>query len=135
MTTESSATPAKQPKISVERHSLIAQHAEAPVGEAAATDAHEVHDAVAGGAQFGAHDLAEDRHVVAVEKSPAEAEENEEHESPSRRVPALPTPNSAGRNKVMPMALTKMRPRGVRRIHRSASAPPTSAPTRDAICT
>src|SRR4051812_4899917 len=61
----------------VEGRVAVAEVAEAPVGEAAATDAHEVHDAVAGGAEVGAGDLAEDRHVVAIEEAPTDAEEDE----------------------------------------------------------
>ena len=56
---------------------VIAENAETPIGKAATTDADKVHDAVAGGAEFGPGDLGKDGHVVAIEKSPAEAEEDE----------------------------------------------------------
>ncbi len=48
--------------------------------------------------------------------------------------PALPTPKIAGTIRLMPMALTKMRPRSCRRIQRSASQPPARAPTMAATC-
>src|SRR6516162_5019674 len=63
------------PKNDTERNIPVAEDAEAPVGQAAATDADEIHDAVAGGAQLGPHDLRQNRHIVAIEKPPAEAEE------------------------------------------------------------
>jgi len=62
----------------VERHLLIAQRAEAPVGQPAATDAYEVHDTVARGAQLRSNDLSKNGHVVAIEDTPAEAEQDEE---------------------------------------------------------
>ena len=67
---------AKTPKITFSGTWRSRSSAEAPVGEAAATDADQVHDAVAGRAQLGAHDLAQDRHVVAVEEAPAEPEQD-----------------------------------------------------------
>ena len=94
-TTDTRATPANTPKMTFSG-TAVAQDAEAPVGEPAATDAHEVHDAVAGGAQFRPHDLAQDRHVVAVEEAPAEAEQDQERDGQRRASPALPTPNIAG---------------------------------------
>jgi hypothetical protein len=63
---------------SEERHVTIAQCTEAPVGQAAAADADEVHDTVAGRAQLRTDNLAEDRHVVRVEESPPDAKKNEE---------------------------------------------------------
>src|SRR5687767_15574571 len=55
----------------IERDVAIAQRAESPIAETAAADADKIHDSVTGGAPFRSRDLAEDRHVVAVEKSPA----------------------------------------------------------------
>ena len=49
-------------------------------------------------------------------------------------VPAWPTPNIAGTMRLMPIALVKMRPRSWRRIQRSATKPPPSAPTIAATC-
>src|SRR6185503_6778336 len=59
-------------------HVKIAQPAKAPVGEAAATDADQIHNPITRGAQFGTDDLAEDGHVVAIEKPPAKPEQREE---------------------------------------------------------
>lgn len=61
-----------------EGDAAVAEDAEAPVAEAAAGDADEVHEAIASGADFGAGDLAEDGHVIAVEEAPADAEEDQE---------------------------------------------------------
>src|SRR5215204_3685485 len=57
---------------------LIAEMPKTPVGKAAATDAHEIHNAVTCRPQFGAGDLAEDGHVVRIKKSPAETKQNKE---------------------------------------------------------
>ena len=99
---------AKMPKMASSGTCSIAQRAEAPIGEPAATDAHEVHESVAGRAQLGAGDLAEDRHVVAIEEAPADAEEDEKgngdpEQAGLRRVP---TPNIAGTISDIPIALT-----------------------------
>jgi hypothetical protein len=69
----------------VERHLVVAEPAEADVGQAAARDAGQVHEAVAGGALVGPGDLREDRHVVAVEEAPAQAEEHEEGDGQRER--------------------------------------------------
>ena len=61
----------------------IAQSAETPVGEAATTDADQVHNPVTGRAQFGTDDLAENRHVVAVEKPPAQPEQGKKGDGDS----------------------------------------------------
>jgi hypothetical protein len=70
----------------VEGHMTIAQGAEQPVAEAAAGDADEVHDAVAGGSPLRSGNLAENRHVVAVKESPAEAEQDEPEDRERQRV-------------------------------------------------
>src|SRR5688572_32475800 len=63
----------------------IPQRAEGPVAEAATADANEIHDAVTGRTPFRSCDLAEDRHVVTVEKSPAEAEDDQPHDCDAER--------------------------------------------------
>ena len=63
----------------------IAHHAEAPVGQAAATDADQVHKPVTRGPEFGANELTEDGHVIAVKEAPAESEENEEADGHDER--------------------------------------------------
>src|SRR5262245_60497183 len=55
-------------KNDVERHPAVAQHAESPVGQAAATNTDEVHNPVAGSSKARLNDLREDRHVVAIEE-------------------------------------------------------------------
>ena len=47
------ATPANTLKMEIERHVSVAEQAEAPIGQAATTDADQVHDPVAGRAQLG----------------------------------------------------------------------------------
>lgn len=68
----------------VERGSLISEHTEDPVAEAAAGDAHKIHHTVTGCAVFGARDLAKDGHVVAVKEAPADAE-NDQAEDGNRQ--------------------------------------------------
>src|SRR5437764_9890791 len=60
--------PGKDTKNYVERHMTITERTKRPVAESAATDADEIHDAIARRAQLRSHNLTEDRHVVAVEK-------------------------------------------------------------------
>ena len=112
----------------------VAQGAEAPVRKAAATDADQVHDAVSGRPHFGTHDLGENRHVVAIEESPADAVEDQERDRQAelrRQADA----EQRRQEEVIPMALTKIRPRSVRRIQESASQPPRPTPTSEANCT
>jgi hypothetical protein len=69
----------------IERDLVVPHDAEAPVGEAAATDAHQIHEAVGGGAVFRPDDLAEDGHVVAVKEPPADAVEDQECDGDAQR--------------------------------------------------
>src|SRR6185437_2777160 len=61
-------------------HVVIAHPAECDGGARADADAHEIHESVAGGAMFGSGDLAKDGHVVAIEKSPTDAEYDHERD-------------------------------------------------------
>ncbi len=47
------------------------------IGKAAATDADQVHDTVAGGSEVRSRYLAEDGHIVAIKKAPAEPKQNQ----------------------------------------------------------
>src|SRR4051812_27852348 len=62
----------------IQRHTAITQSAERPVGKPTAAYAYHVHDSVAGGPQVGSRDLTKNRHVVAIEESPAEAKQHQE---------------------------------------------------------
>lgn len=66
----------EQAETDIQRNFGILQTTKTPIGQSANADAHKVHDTVAGGAVIGSDDLREDRHVVAVEKPPAQAKEN-----------------------------------------------------------
>ena len=89
----------------VERHAAIAQRAEAPVGQPAATDADEVHDAVAGRPQLRPHDLATGSACCCSRRSPSRARTGRGTPRRRRAYPALPTPKIAGAIRPMPMAL------------------------------
>ena len=51
--------------------------AKAPVSQATATDADQIHDPVTRRAKLGANNLRENRHVVPIKEPPAETEEHE----------------------------------------------------------
>src|SRR5204862_6600654 len=63
----------------------IAQRSKTPVGEAATTDTHHIHDAVASGARMRRNDLAKNWHVVAIEKAPAETEDRKKDDGAAER--------------------------------------------------
>ena len=57
---------------------MVAHPAEHDRRAGSDTDADQIHKAVAGGPIFGTDDLAEDWHVVAVEKAPTQSEQTHE---------------------------------------------------------
>lgn len=67
----------KNAKADVQWDFGILESTESPIGKTAEADAYEVHDAVSCGTLMGTDDLGEDRHVVAIEKSPAQSKEDQ----------------------------------------------------------
>src|SRR5262245_14613850 len=66
---------AEDPK---KRNMPVAQDSKAPIRKPTAADADQVHDAIPGGAQLRAGDLAEDGHVIRVEEAPSQPEKDKE---------------------------------------------------------
>ena len=70
----------------------------------------------------------QDRHVVAVEEAPAEAEQDQEQRRPPPACRRCRRRRSPGRSAIMPMALTKMRPRSCDASSGRPSHPPSDRP-------
>ena len=64
----------------------VSHDAEAPISDPTAHHADKVHDAVPSRAQFRPRNLAQDRHVVTVKETPANAEQNQSGHSQCKGV-------------------------------------------------
>src|SRR6185436_16769634 len=69
-----------------QRHVMISQRAESPVRKSAATDADKIHDAIARSPKMWPRDLAENRHIVRVKKSPAQSKQYQKSDRNAQRL-------------------------------------------------